>query len=140
MISKFFQHIQSKINEDINVWVLAAFLPTFAIARFLVYNFPGLFLNLSGTHVHHFTYGIILLAVSGILALNETEQKTRNTIAVLYGMGLALAFDEFGMWLHLSDAYWVRQSYDAVVIVAAILVSIIYFSYFWSKLFKFKSK
>lgn len=42
-------------------------------------------------------------------------------MAVVYAVGLALTFDEFGMWLHLGGSYWQRASFDAVVVVAAIL-------------------
>jgi hypothetical protein len=34
---------------------------------------------------------------------------------------LALTFDEFGMWLHLGGSYWQRASWDAIVVVAAML-------------------
>ena len=34
---------------------------------------------------------------------------------------MALTFDEFGMWLHLGGSYWQRASYDAVILVAALL-------------------
>jgi hypothetical protein len=34
-------------------------------------------------------------------------------------LGLALTFDEFGMWLHLDDVYWQRASFDAVMVVGA---------------------
>jgi hypothetical protein len=40
---------------------------------------------------------------------------------VLYGIGLALTFDEFGMWLHLGGPYWQRASFDAVVVIAGLL-------------------
>ncbi|MGH7194175.1 MAG: hypothetical protein ACREJM_11705, partial [Candidatus Saccharimonadales bacterium] len=30
-------------------------------------------------------------------------------------------FDEFGMWLHLGGPYWQQASFDAVVIIAALL-------------------
>ena len=36
-------------------------------------------------------------------------------------IGLALTFDEFGMWLHLGGSYWQRASFDAVVVIAASL-------------------
>jgi hypothetical protein len=39
----------------------------------------------------------------------------------VYGVGLALTFDEFGMWIHLGGPYWQRASYDAVVVVASVL-------------------
>jgi hypothetical protein len=41
--------------------------------------------------------------------------------AITYGVGLALTFDEFGMWLHLGGGYWQRTSFDAVAVIAAIL-------------------
>lgn len=36
-------------------------------------------------------------------------------------MGLALTFDEFGMWLHLGGPYWQRASFDAIIVLAAML-------------------
>jgi hypothetical protein len=42
-------------------------------------------------------------------------------VCVLYGIGLALTFDEFGMWVHLGGSYWQRASFDAVVVIAAFL-------------------
>ena len=40
---------------------------------------------------------------------------------VLYAIGLALTFDEFGMWLHLGGPYWQRASFDAIVLIAAVV-------------------
>jgi len=42
---------------------------------------------------------------------------------VIYGIGLGLTFDEFGMWLHLNGDYWQRASFDAVIVLAAALGS-----------------
>jgi hypothetical protein len=66
--------------------------------------------------------------------LNITTQKQKTWCATLYGVGLALAFDEFGMWLHLEDDYWIRHSYDAVIIITAVLFNIVYLSIFWKKI------
>ncbi len=41
--------------------------------------------------------------------------------ALLYGVGLALVCDEFGMWVRLRAQYWERLSYDAVAVVTGIL-------------------
>lgn len=120
-------------TQNVNFWILIAFLPTFVIARAIVYNFPSLFLEVRGVHVHHLTYGIFLLAIAGILSLNFTSWKWKITNALLYGVGLALAFDEFGMWLHLEDNYWIRHSYDAIIILVAILFNIVYLSFFWRR-------
>src|SRR5690348_17758809 len=35
--------------------------------------------------------------------------------------GLALTFDEFGMWFHLGGAYSQRASFDAVAIIVGLL-------------------
>ncbi len=45
---------------------------------------------------------------------------------MIYGVGLGLTFDEFGMWLHLGGPYWQRASYDAVITIASVLALIAY--------------
>ncbi|MBE7158334.1 MAG: hypothetical protein INR62_07850 [Rhodospirillales bacterium] len=37
-----------------------------------------------------------------------------------YGFGMALTFDEFGMWLHLGGSYWQRGSFDAVIVILSL--------------------
>lgn len=120
-------------TQNVNFWILIAFLPTFVSARLIVYHFPELFLEVKGVHIHHLTYGIFLLAIAGILSLNFSSWKWKIVNSILYGIGLALAFDEFGMWIHLEDDYWVRQSYDAVIILVAILFNAVYLSFFWRR-------
>jgi hypothetical protein len=44
----------------------------------------------------------------------------------VYGIAMALTFDEFGMWLHLGGSYWQRASVDAIPVVAAVLALIAY--------------
>jgi glucose dehydrogenase len=84
---------------------------------------PDLFLHLGGTHVHHLNYGIFLLAGTGawLLFHPPATLKAERVAATLYGIGLALTFDEFGMWLHLGGSYWQRASFDSVVVILAIL-------------------
>ena len=103
--------------------VLIAFLITFLAARLLVllimaHKVPDLFLYLGGTHVHHLNCGIFLLAgVGGYLLLKPAAN--RRLACWLYGVGMGLTFDEFGMWLHLGGSYWQRASWDAVALIAA---------------------
>lgn len=113
--------------------VLATFIFTFVIARILVIFImdgklpPQLFFHVSGTHVHHLNYGIFLLSITGaVLLFARPTGNELSLIAVIYGIGLGLTFDEFGMWLHLGGPYWQRASYDAVVTVAAVLALIAY--------------
>jgi hypothetical protein len=44
--------------------------------------------------------------------------------AAAYGVGLALTLDEFGLWVHLGGSYWQRTSFDAVVVIGALLTLI----------------
>jgi hypothetical protein len=78
-----------------------------------------------GTHVHHLNYGIFLLAAVGAyLLFAEPSGRALRVAALLYGMAMALTFDEFGMWLHLGGSYWQRASIDAIIVVAAVLALI----------------
>jgi hypothetical protein len=107
--------------------VLASFLFTFIAARILVFlimtrRIPDLYLHLGGSHVHHLNYGIFLLSgVGAYLLFSPLPQRALSAAAVTYGIGLALTFDEFGMWLHLGGGYWQRGSFDAIIVLAAIL-------------------
>jgi len=103
--------------------ILFAFLVTFVAARLLVLlimarKLPDFFLYLGGTHVHHLNYGIFLLAAAGGYLLLKPA-PTRRLACWLYGIGMALTFDEFGMWLHLGGSYWQRASWDAVAVIAS---------------------
>ncbi|MDF1498336.1 MAG: hypothetical protein P1P85_03215 [Patescibacteria group bacterium] len=116
--------------------VLVSFLSTFIFVRIYVIlgnigiiNDPHLYIK--GYHIHHLNYGIVTLAIAGFLALVVQNAKNRLKIGILYGIGLGLTFDEFGMWLKLENDYWTRMSYDAIVIIGLLIASIVYFPSFW---------
>ncbi len=134
VVKTAYQHLIAGRNREIQFCILMAFLPTFVIARAVVYLDLPIFVVVNGTHIHHMTYGIIILAISGYMGLTVRKQYWRPWIAVVYGIGLALAFDEIGMWLSLRDSYWVRQSYDVMLVILALLVIAIGFSDFWQRL------
>lgn len=121
--------------KDQHFWILSAFIPTFVIARLFVHNYPHLFLQTHGHHVHHFTYGVVILAVSGYLAIVR-KGKPPIWLAILFGIGLGLAIDEIGMWLHLTDHYYNETSENALIITTAFLINIVYFRQFWTGLVK----
>ena len=110
--------------------VLVAFLITFMAARVLVFlivsrRIPDLFLHVGGTHIHHLNYGIFLLSgVGAYLLLMPPQGRGLLVAAAAYGVGLALTFDEFGLWVHLGGSYWQRASFDAVVVIGAVLTLI----------------
>jgi hypothetical protein len=112
--------------------VLYAFLVTFLAARIVVLAImshwaPDLYLHVGGTHIHHLNYGIVLLAaVGGYLVFVRPAGRELQAAAIVYAVGLGLTFDEFGMWLHLGGPYWQRASFDAVVVIAALLALLAY--------------
>ena len=115
--------------------VASAFLFTFVLARLTVYLvlghlMPNFFLTVRGVHIHHFTYGVVILVALGFfLLVNRLTPDSRwwRRAAFVYGVGLGLTFDEFGMWVMLRDDYWVRQSYDAIIIIILLFLNILLF-------------
>ena len=107
-----------------------AFLLTFGFIRTSTHMiraqvswWPGN-VQVGGTHIHHLVWGILLLLISGYVAVSvDPNSPWREIVAVLFGVGTGLTLDEFALWLNLKDVYWEKQgraSIDAVVIAAAI--------------------
>src|SRR5712691_4955264 len=103
--------------------VLLSLMLTFIAARvvsilMMLHWMPDIFLYVRDTHVHHLNYGIFLLVGVGAYLLFHPGPAAAPA-AVVYGIGLGLTFDEFGLWLHLHGDYWQRASFDAVIVLAA---------------------
>lgn len=134
-VAKAFTIKETPANNKLIATILFSFLSTFVLSRLTVYFvldrlIPNFFLTIRGVHIHHFTYGVFILAVTELYVLLKRptpELPVFKAITVLYGAGLALTFDEFGMWIRLVDDYWIRQSYDAVIIVGLLLLNIRYY-------------
>ncbi|KXK30626.1 MAG: hypothetical protein UZ01_01295 [Candidatus Brocadia sinica] len=115
-----------QISNHLARLVLVTFILTFIVVRVLVIlimsrRIPDLYLHLGGTHVHHLNYGIFLLAGVGAYQLFwHPSGRNLEIAAIIYGSGMALTFDEFGMWLHLGGPYWQRASLDAITVISAV--------------------
>ena len=112
-----------------------AFTGTFGGLRALTYSIragKGPFRNISvgGEHLHHYMWGIGLLAAVGAIAVRGEERHRRHpAVAVSYGSGLALIVDEFALLLDLKDVYWARQGRISIDIgVGGIALSGSYFA------------
>ncbi|HEX2015310.1 MAG TPA: hypothetical protein VGN69_01355 [Solirubrobacteraceae bacterium] len=108
----------------------ASFFATFALTRAITHSIRagiGPFGNLSpgGKHIHHMTFGITALMITGLFWINEVgvgssahRRRSSRITAFSYGAGCALTLDEFALWLNLEDDYWSkegRESIDAIV-------------------------
>ena len=78
-----------------------AFILTAIGARIFSWYFPWIHWEpVPGVHIHHYVYGIFILAIAGYLAMIFKGPRATSWIALLYGLGIGLTFDEFGMWLN----------------------------------------
>lgn len=122
--------IEPTVSDQLARRALFGFILTFIASRTVVLlimaqRMPNLYLFLRGTHVHHLNYGIFLLAgVGAYLLFCRSGGAALRVAALVYGVAMALTFDEFGMWLHLGGSYWQRASIDAIIVVAAVLALI----------------
>ena len=114
-------------------WI--SFSTTFAAARGITLSIRagrGPFRNLSagGEHLHHYLWGIGMLAGVGAVAVHGEDSRRRHpAIAISYGSGLALIVDEFALLLDLKDVYWSRQGRVSVDLgVSAIAATGSYFA------------
>jgi len=105
------------------VGVAAAFILTAAGARLFSLVLPWVHWEpIPGLHIHHYVYGIFILTVAGYLALVFKSDRATLWIALLYGLGVGLTFDEFGMWLNPPFQRGVRWSTNGLTIVIVALV------------------
>jgi len=92
-----------------------AFTGTFSSVRGITHAIragQGPFKNLSvgGEHLHHYMWGIGMLADVGAVAVRGEERLRRHpATAFAYGTGLALIVDEFALLLDLKDVYWAKE-------------------------------
>jgi hypothetical protein len=114
-------------------WV--SFTLTFAAVRGITYSIragKGPFRNVSagGEHLHHYLWGIGMLAGVGAVAVHGEERHRRHpAVAMSYGSGLALIIDEFALLLDLEDVYWARQGRVSVDVgIGAIAAAGSYFA------------
>ena len=75
--------------------------------------------------------------VIGFISLVAPKYPPRPVLAIAYGVGLAMAFDEFGMWLRLTDQYNLDSSEDVMVGILAFLVIAVYFTGLLRRAFKY---
>jgi hypothetical protein len=114
--------------QALSAWGIAlAFLLTVGVARLISYLSPGMHFNVGGVHIHHYVYGIFILTIAGYLALVFDGSRARSWIALLYGCGVGLTFDEFGFWVNPIFQRGVRWNNRGItlVIVGLVIVSLI---------------
>ena len=85
---------------------------------------------LFGYHIHHFYFGILMIAIAGWFAITESGFESKEKLAAFYGIGLGLLMDEIGLLLTWGD-YYSSLTYILSIILLGIFLNIIFFPYFW---------
>jgi hypothetical protein len=98
---------------------LVSFALSFAAARTFTALSPNVILS-PGFHVHHFWYGIVMLAAGGWLGISYNDPRVDRLAAIIFGAGGGLIGDEAGILLTLeSKNYWAGASYTFIIIFLA---------------------
>ena len=84
---------------------------------------------IGGVHIHHQVWGILLVLTTGLLEFRfRPDAPWVELLAALFGVGAALALDEFALWLHVEDVYWTeegKQSIDAVMLASVVALGLL---------------
>jgi hypothetical protein len=82
-------------------------------------------------HVHHFNYGLVLIGLAGLAALFPFGRRALRVLALAFGFGCGLVFDEFALFWNLNPEYAQTASLVAAAVAAATLVQLVWFRRFW---------
>lgn len=110
--------LQWALKPNLSFLMLASFVISFVISRVFTSFFPSSQLVIQGYHVHHFWYGLALLAIGGWLGINYRDEQTDRIAAIIFGVGGGLVGDEIGLLLTLGD-YYSEVTYTFVIALLA---------------------
>jgi len=101
-------------TEKVLFNMLTGFVFAFALIRLSTTGIRGGWwpagnVRLAGRHIHHFIPGILIAFGSGALALLTRSDKLERWLAIPFGAGIGLTFDEAALLLDLRDVYWTRE-------------------------------
>ncbi|HSI79321.1 MAG TPA: hypothetical protein VK919_01600 [Solirubrobacterales bacterium] len=123
-------------HERVLFNILSGFLAGFVAIRSSTYAIrrgwnPFGSVHVGGRHVHHFVPGILLAFASGAAALVTRDDRLERRLAIPFGVGIGLTFDEAALLLELEDVYWSREgllsiqlSLGASVLLSATLIAL----------------
>jgi hypothetical protein len=102
-----------------------AFTVTFAIARLVTWliriDVGGIGdVSAGGLHIHHYVWGILIVAIVGAMALGDHGPRARALLGVAYGVGMALIVDEAALIVSLEDVYW--DTWGATSVALALIL------------------
>jgi hypothetical protein len=106
-------------RPNLSVLALVPFIASFAVARTFTTFSPGVIVVSGSIHIHHFWFGLVLLAVGGWLGISYNDERINRLAAILFGAGGGLIGDEVGLLLTLGN-YWSEITYTLVIMFLAV--------------------
>ena len=105
---------QTPRGETILFNILSGFVGGFALMRLSTAGMRGGWwplgeVRVGGRHIHHFVPGILTAFVAGGTGLITQNDRLEEILAVPFGAGIGLTFDEAALLLDLEDVYWTRE-------------------------------
>jgi hypothetical protein len=118
------EHLKTKPN--LSILALISFIIAFMIARIFSSINPEAVLVIGGVHIHHFWYGLAMLAIGGWLGISVENERINRIASILFGAGGGLIGDQVGVLLTLSaHAYWADFTYTLVIIFLTLVFMLI---------------
>jgi hypothetical protein len=123
-------------RETVLFNILIGFTGAFALVRLSTWGirtgwWPLGNVRVGGRHVHHFIPGILLAFGCGGAALVARDERLEATLAIPFGAGIGLTFDEAALLLQLEDVYWtpegllsVQVSLGATAVLATTIIAL----------------
>lgn len=113
--------------------ILNMFLLTFTVAH-LYSLFVPYYVFIGGYHIHHFYYGMAILAITSIVGVVTNHDGVRHFLSYMIGVGIGLIVDELGLLLNctgekmgLACQYLFPNTFDIVLIISLIILIFIFF-------------
>nr|MDO8099208.1 hypothetical protein [Candidatus Njordarchaeota archaeon] len=118
------------VNPHLSVLALVSFVSAFLVARTFTTFFPNTVLVGDGLHIHHFWFGLAMLAIGGWLGISYEKERIDRLAAILFGAGGGLIGDEVGLLLTFGN-YWTGITYTVVISFLAFAVVMILLTRYW---------
>ena len=109
-----------KPRANFSVLALISFILSFIVARAFSTFYPDIVLISGGLRIHHFWFGIVLLAIGGWLGISSSDPDVDRVAAIFYGVGGGLIGDEIGLLLTF-ESYETTLTFTFVTVLLAVV-------------------
>lgn len=114
---------------------LGSFIISFSVARVFTSLYPNVVLVTEGIHIHHFWFGLALLAVGGWVGISYTQKEIDMIASIMYGVGGGLIADEIGLLLTFGN-YFSELTWTFLLLLFSFVFVVILLSRFRQTVFE----